>query len=352
LGWLLAADVWALRSAAAGMGSFAAEKGRRRPKDGAGHENCGHTAYHRDDSYFPIRARGGSGVAVVRFWIPLVRGRLLTFLAACGRFVISPSSTMSVASLWWAHGPLCGAPAHTHTHTHTHTLSLRRLPACQDDMPLGTHTMTFVNGSHRTRGSDSLSSTQFATTAQQDASKLPLLQWHAKLGERAALCYLSFIWGGLLGSDRAAEVVLCWSSLADLRMRRRVPGDVIAFAGESVHNAATQVSRACPSYTWSILTEIHLRHTCSCHEILRMETPGAATQNCSSCLRLILGFAGENAVFDATVPSPLMPLADGQTHGAALHGPAFPLVLDDSAESSGAFHWVASETWCLCSPRV
>ena len=50
-----------------GMGSFAAEHGRRRPKDGAGHENCGHTAYHRDDSYFPIRADPAiGGIAVAR----------------------------------------------------------------------------------------------------------------------------------------------------------------------------------------------------------------------------------------------------------------------------------------------
>ena len=48
-----------------GMGSF-----------GATHGNCGHTAYHRDDSYFPIRAEEieeaeANGIAVVRFWIPL-----------------------------------------------------------------------------------------------------------------------------------------------------------------------------------------------------------------------------------------------------------------------------------------
>ncbi len=48
-----------------GMGSFEATGG-----------DCGHTAYHRDDSYFPIRAEEleqaeANGVAVVRFWIPL-----------------------------------------------------------------------------------------------------------------------------------------------------------------------------------------------------------------------------------------------------------------------------------------
>lgn len=48
-----------------GMGSFEAAGG-----------NCGHTAYHRDDSYFPIRAdeienAESNGIAVVRFWIPL-----------------------------------------------------------------------------------------------------------------------------------------------------------------------------------------------------------------------------------------------------------------------------------------
>jgi hypothetical protein len=48
-----------------GMGSFGATGG-----------NCGHTAYHRDDSYFPIRVEEieqaeANGIAVVRFWIPL-----------------------------------------------------------------------------------------------------------------------------------------------------------------------------------------------------------------------------------------------------------------------------------------
>ena len=192
-----------------GMGSFVAEHGRRRPKDGAGHENCGHTAFHRDDSYFPIRADPATtGPAVVRFWIPL------------------------------------------------------------DDMPAGTHTMTFVAGSHLTRGTDNLSSTHFGTTAQQDNSKLPLIHWHAK------------------------------------------PGDVIAFAGGTVHNAATR--------------------------------------NCSSCMRLILGFAGDNAIFDATVPSPLMPLSSGQSHGAPLHGPPFPLVLDNR---EGGSHYHEAD-WEPLAPSV
>jgi beta-glucosidase-like glycosyl hydrolase len=39
----------------------------------------------------------------------------------------------------------------------------------------------------------------------------------------------------------------------------------------------TNVSEAFPSYSRSILTEIYLCHPCSCHEILRMETPGQVT---------------------------------------------------------------------------
>ena len=110
------------------------------------------------------------------------------------------------------------------------------------------HTMAFINGSHRTRDSDSLSATNFATTAAVNNSELEprLLRWHA------------------------------------------APGDMIAFAGESVHNAVTR--------------------------------------DCTRCLRLILGFAGERAVFDASVPSPLMPLGGGQVHRTPLHGPAFPKV--------------------------
>ena len=54
-----------------GMGSFDARDGRDASLHGVGNETCGHTAYHRDDSYFPIRAQDDSNVAVVRFWIPL-----------------------------------------------------------------------------------------------------------------------------------------------------------------------------------------------------------------------------------------------------------------------------------------
>jgi hypothetical protein len=62
----------------------------------------------------------------------------------------------------------------------------------------------------------------------------------------------------------------------------------------------------------------------------------AATTNCTSCLRLILGFAGDRARFDATVPAPLMPLSAGQTHGEPLHGPPFPLVLNTNDPTGGS----------------
>lgn len=154
--------------------------------------DCGHTAWHRDDSYFPIRGPEPSNPksprAVVRFWIPLE--------------TINPDQ----------------------------------------------HTMEFVAGSHLTRHQDKLSGTNFAETARTNRSSLRLLKWEAH------------------------------------------KGDVIAFAGETVHNAATK--------------------------------------NCTSCLRLILGFAGESAFFDNTVPSPLMPLGGGQTHKAPLRGVEFPKVLD------------------------
>jgi hypothetical protein len=38
--------------------------------------------------------------------------------------------------------------------------------------------------------------------------------------------------------------------------------------------SVAKVCRALSSYTRSTLAEIYLRHTCSCHEILRMDTPG------------------------------------------------------------------------------
>lgn len=76
----------------------------------------------------------------------------------------------------------------------------------------------------------------------------------------------------------------------------------------------------------------------------------AATANCTSCLRLILGFAGDRARFDATVPSPLMPLAFGQSHGARLHGPAFPLVLDTS-DPTGSSNYIAGD-WEPLAPSV
>ena len=200
---LLGSETLRVAEPSEGMASFRATKG-----------NCGHTAYHRDDSYFPIRAAqpaaGGTGeppIAVVRFWIPL------------------------------------------------------------EEMTPENHRMEFVNGSHRTRETDNLSSTQFATHAAQDHSKLRLISWHAK------------------------------------------PGDVIAFAGETVHNAATR--------------------------------------SCTSCLRLILGFAGDSAVFDSTVPSPLMPLGLDQEHGAPLHGRAFPLVYDSR---SGVHHH--PEEWLPLAPSV
>jgi hypothetical protein len=42
--------------------------------------------------------------------------------------------------------------------------------------------------------------------------------------------------------------------------------------------ASSAVIRAFTSWSWSILAEIYLcYHTCSCHEISRMETPGQAT---------------------------------------------------------------------------
>ena len=99
------------------MGSFGATNG-----------NCGHTAYHRDDSYFPIRAEDieaaeANGIAVVRFWIPL------------------------------------------------------------EEMPRDRHKMEFVAGSHLTRETDNLSSTQFATHDAQDHDSLPLISWHAKPGD-------------------------------------------------------------------------------------------------------------------------------------------------------------------------
>eukprot|EP01047_Picozoa_sp_COSAG01_P006649 COSAG01_NODE_243_length_20572_cov_24.956137_21_plen_209_part_00 len=43
------------------------------------------------------------------------------------------------------------------------------------------------------------------------------------------------------------------------------------------HRRSYSVRQAFPSWMRSILTEIYLCRTCSCHEILRMETPGQAT---------------------------------------------------------------------------
>jgi hypothetical protein len=82
----------------------------------------------------------------------------------------------------------------------------------------------------------------------------------------------------------------------------------------------------------------------------RMQVHNAATRNCTSCLRLILGFAGDRARFDATVPSPLMPLAAGQTHGARLHGPPFPLVLDRSDPTGAANYFPAD--WEPLAPSL
>ena len=60
----------------------------------------------------------------------------------------------------------------------------------------------WVVGSHLTRATDNLSSTQFATHDTQDHANLPLISWHA------------------------------------------TPGDVIAFAGETVSDNATMADLA------------------------------------------------------------------------------------------------------------
>jgi hypothetical protein len=68
----------------------------------------------------------------------------------------------------------------------------------------------------------------------------------------------------------------------------------------------------------SILTEIYQCHTCSCHEILRMETPGQVDALVASVLsrdgRLTVGMVGVGAVFAAlsrSWGSPALPSAVG-----------------------------------------
>jgi hypothetical protein len=94
------------------------------------------------------------------------------------------------------------------------------------------------------------------------------------------------------------------------------------------------------------LLTAHSAHWCC----VLAQVHNAATTNCTSCLRLILGFAGDRARFDATVPSPLMPLAGGQMHGARLHGPPFPLVLNAS-DPTGASNYIESD-WEPLAPSV
>ena len=213
--------------------------------------SCGHTAYHRDDSYFPIRGAvgqpaAGAGrpkVAVVRFWIALEP--------------IEPSQ----------------------------------------------HEMAFVNGSHRftDREADQLSATNFAKSAEIDASGVlesRLISWQVKPGDLIAFAGAS--------SSPPPTTTTTPTPTTALHLPHCAPAESACLAGETVHNAA---SRACDR---------------------------------GRCVRLIIGFAGDHAVFDANVPSPLMPLAAGQTHNAELKGPSFPKVLDrrPGQSHSGPEEWV------------
>jgi hypothetical protein len=67
--------------------------------------------------------------------------------------------------------------------------------------------------------------------------------------------------------------------------------EAAALAGTSsamIWHKADEVCRAFPSWKRSILAEIYLCHACSCHEILRMATPGQVfrTPRAVMCFRL------------------------------------------------------------------
>jgi hypothetical protein len=74
---------------------------------------------------------------------------------------------------------------------------------------------------------------------------------------------------------RSARCARSWGRRGG-RRRRSCRGSGSARRGPR----ARWVRRAFPSCTRSISTEIHLCHTCSYHEILRMDTPGQGTSRC------------------------------------------------------------------------
>ena len=92
-----------------------------------------------------------------------------------------------------------------------------------------------------------------------------------------------------------------------IKAEEYVPGDILAFAGETPHTAEAL--------------------DCS---------PAAG-----HCLRLILSFAGDNALFTEGRKTGLIPVLDNQTHGAPLNGrqfpTAFPLTDDVRWEWDGGF---------------
>jgi hypothetical protein len=66
----------------------------------------------------------------------------------------------------------------------------------------------------------------------------------------------------------------CSHKLADFGLEHAQIDSLVGLMDVDADGRISMVRRAFPSWMRSILTDIYLCRTCSCHEILRMETPG------------------------------------------------------------------------------